>query len=61
MNKTADVVLSAEDVKMLSHLIDNVQRAAQDNNPKTVIASCCGRKATTAQLNRALSVLRSQR
>lgn len=60
MNKTADVVLSAEDVKMLSHLIDNVQRAAQDNNPKTVIA-CCGRKATTAQLNRALSVLRSQR
>ena len=39
MNKTADVVLSAEDVKMLSHLIDNVQRAAQDNNPKTVIAS----------------------
>ena len=38
MNKTS-VVLSADDVKMLSHLIDNVQRASQDNNPKTVTAS----------------------
>lgn len=35
----SDVVLSADDVKTLLHLIDNVRRAQQDKCSTTVIPS----------------------